>query len=902
MNSRRSIKTLTSVGRIMPHPVSLRVGTTVGPYTVAELLGEGGMGTVFRAHDPRLARDVALKVIRPELAADPERLARFEREARLLGGLTHPNIATVYGFEEVAGERLLVMELVHGATLDQRIREGSLSVDEALRIAAQIAAGVEAAHAQGVIHRDLKPSNIKLTPEGGVKVLDFGLAKALATSGSISHAPTRSSGGTADGLILGTIAYMSPEQARGKDVDTRTDIWSFGCVLFDLLTGKAAFAGDTMSDTIAAILTRDPDWSLLPPATPSSITRLLRRCLVKDVRRRLRDIGDARIEIEDALLQPDAPAATGITTAIGPAPRHPAIGGLAIGVALGVVTGALAAWALLGKSEPGPQKIVQFTLPLTSPQRLAGTDFPAVALSPDDSRVAYIGSQGGQQQIFVRDLAATVATPLAGTDGAIAPFFSPDGMWIAFFAGGKLKKVQVSGGPVREITTAAIGFGGSWGADGTIVFAPDNGSALWRVSADGGEAKPITALDTGKGEFSHRWPELLPDGRRVMFTVSTQGSWDDAEIVVQDIDGGARRTIVHGGTSPHYLADGRVLYARGGALYAVPLDGNGAGQTSTAAAPLAEAIAESLDGAAQASVSRAGSLLYVTATGAPGSRTLVWVDRAGRIQPLAAPPRAYESPRLSPDGAAIAFAIKDHERDEVWTYDVARAALTQFTFGGGMAPAWSPDGRRLAFSSTRDGLPVVFSRATDGSGTDERRGRSTRGEVPTSVAPDGTIACVESTGSTRDIVLLHPGEANAVPFLATAAAETAPAFSPDGRWLAFVSNSSGSNEVYVTAAADASHPLQVSSGGGTEPVWRRDGSELFFRSGDKLMVARVRTRPSLSVDPAAALFEANFATGAASRPGYDVSADGARFLMVREEHDDNPVRELQVFLGWLLRR
>lgn len=882
--------------------MALRPGNRVGHYDVLELLGEGGMGAVFRAHDPRLARDVALKVIRADVATDPDRLARFAREARLLGALTHPNIATVHGLEDAGGERVLVMELVSGPTLDERLRAGPLDVDEALRIGGAIAAGVEAAHEHGIIHRDLKPSNIKLTPDGGVKLLDFGLAKALATEISVSRGPTISSGGTADGLVLGTIAYMSPEQARGKDLDTRTDIWSFGCVLFDMLTGTTAFGGASVSDTIAAILTRDPDWSRLPAHLPPSIARLLRRCLVKDAHTRLRDIGDARIEIEDALAHAADPAVAG--PARTPRARGSLTSAAAIALlAVGAASGAFGAWAWTRRSAVATRPVtVRFALPLPPVQRLAGTDFPAIAMSPVDTHVAYIASQGGHQELFVHDMAAPASegTAIEGTEGAIGPFFSPDGQWIAFFAGGKLRKVAVAGGPVRDIADAPIGFGGSWGPDGTIVFAPDNGSAIWRVSADGGAATPITTLDAAHGEFSHRWPEFLPDGTRILFTVGTEGSWDSATIAVQGIDGGARRTVVKGGSAPHYLADGRVLYARAGALFAVTLDGSATAVRADARqAALVEDVAESLDGAAQVSVTRGGSLLYVARKDAAGARTLAWVDRSGRIQPLAAPRRAYQSPRLSPDGNTIAVSIPTGERDELWTYDVPHAALTQFTFNGGTAATWSADGRRILFSAPKDGTPVVFARALDGSDNDERQGHSARAQVPASIAPDGTIACVEYEGSVRDIVLLNSRNPEPRRFLASSAAESSPAFSPDGGYLAFVSDRSGRNEVYVTSAVDTSRSMQISINGGTEPVWRRDGAEIFFRSGRRMMSAAVRPRPAFTVGAASLLFEGDFDTGTLGRAGYDVSADGARLLMVHTEGNDQPLRQLEVVLGWL---
>ena len=869
--------------------MALGPGMRAGHYEVLDLLGEGGMGAVYRARDTRLMREVAIKVIRRDLTADRELISRFGKEARLLAALSHPNIATIHGFEEAEGERLLVMELVPGATLAERLSTGPVPVDEAIAIALQIAGAIEMAHGRGIIHRDLKPANIKLTPDGIVKVLDFGLAKALVAPAALSLSPTVTSGGTREGMLLGTAAYMSPEQARGKDVDEQTDIWAFGCVLHEMLTGQPAFGAATLSDTIAATLTREPDFSRLPHDVPGAVLRVLRRSLVKETRHRLRDIGDARIELEEAGLGDAVPVPS-------PARRQSNLRSAAVFLA-GALAGAATLWLVDPRAAAPSVQTVRFALPLEATERLAGLDFPAIAISPNDSHVAYVATVGGDQQVFLRDLSQAAAVVLPGTAGAISPFFSPDGRWIAFFAEGKLKKVPVGGGPVQDIANAAIGFGGSWGADNTIVFAPDNGSALWRVSADGGEARPLTTLDKARGEFSHRWPDLAPDGKSALVTVGTKGTWDDAEIVAVSIADGKRRTIVQGGSNPHYLSDGRVLFVRAGSLYAVP---SGGAQATENASLLLEGVAESLDGAAQAALSRTGSLAFVPGSGEAGAHALVWVDRHGQVQPLAAPRRTYESPRLSPDGRTIAVTIGTGDRDEVWTYDVARASLKQLTFNGGSAPAWTADGARLAFSSRREGLPALFVRKLDTSASDERRGRAGRARVPLSIAPDGTIACVEYDTAGRDVVLLKEGDATPHPFLASPANESAAAFSPDGRWLAFVSDRSGRNEVYITPASDPARPMQVSNDGGTEPVWRRgDGQELFFRSDDRMLSAAIHPGSRLAIGKPAVLFDAAFEPGVAGRPGYDVSADGARFLMVHGDEQERPAREVRVILGFV---
>jgi serine/threonine-protein kinase len=873
-------------------------GSVLGAYRISSVIGEGGMGTVYRAHDSRLGRDVAIKVVRPDLALDPDRLARFDREARLLASLNHPHIATVYGFEQAGDIRFLVMELVAGPTLADRLCEGPLPLDEALTVAGQIAAAMEAAHDRGIIHRDLKPSNITLTPSSGAKVLDFGLAKALtgdSAANEIERARTLTSGGTADGVILGTAAFMSPEQARGKPVDKRVDTWAFGCVLFDMLTGRSAFAGDTLSDTIANILTRDPDWGALPEGVPASIRRLLRRCLEKDPGRRLRDMGDARLEIDDALAGrydagTAAPSAAAHRSAHVTRILHP-LGWAALG--------ALAVAALAGllnrpapTARPAP---VRFAVTLPESQRLSSLDFPIVAVSPGGTHIAYVATVGGPPQVFVRSLSELETRPLAGTQGAFGPFFSPDGQWIGFFADGRLKKVPVQGGPVRSIADAPIGFGATWGPDGIIIFAPANASGLWRVPEDGGTPKGLTELNTERGEFSHRWPDLLPDGRALLFTSGTEGSWDDAEVVVQPLDGGERRVLVRGGNSPRFVPGGYLAYARAGSIFVAPIDQTEWRLTGDAV-KVVDGVAHSVDGAAQFSVSRAGTLVYVPEAARNTARSLVWVDRQGAIQPLPAPPRAYASPRLSPDGRVLALVIGG-DRDEIWTYHIARNALAQLTYEGGSAPAWTADGLRIVFGASRGGPADLFWRGLE-AGAEERLNRSARVEVPHSTSPDGKwLAFVEYDASTsRDISLLALGDRRVLPFLATAAHETAPAFSPDGQWIAYVSDSEGRNEVWVASAADPARRTQVSNGGGTEPVWRRDGPELFYRAGDRIMSTVIRPGPAAQA--ARMLFRGTFQTGLDGRPGYDVSADGARFLMITSGEDQGPPRDLHLVLEW----
>ena len=883
--------------------MTLQAGVRLGQYEIVAPLGAGGMGEVYHAKDSKLGRSVALKVVRQPFDADL--LTRFDREARLLASFTHPNIATLYGADEANGVRYLVMELVPGRTLAERLQTGPLDLKEALEIAVQVAAALDCAHDRGIVHRDLKPANVKVTPEGSVKVLDFGLAKMLLSDAS-SQEPgvsfTQTAAGTRQGTILGTTAYMSPEQARGEPVDRRTDIWAFGCLLYELLTGRRAFAGETISDTIAAIIDRDPPWDALPGSTPPGIRRLIRRCLMKDSRRRLRDIGDAWLEIQDALASPSGQL--GVATRLARIRRTAlpwALSALVVGVGLGA-GGTL--WLLRREAAPS-RPVARFLIALPPSTQLAGLDFPALAVSPLGTHIAYVASRGAGSQLFLRSIDTLESTPLAGTEQATGPFFSPDGRWIGFFAGGKLQKVSLTGGAPVVLCPAPIGFGGTWGRD-VIVFAPTNGSALWKVSASGGTPEPVTELDSAKGEFSHRWPELLPDGRTVLFTIGTRGSWDDAELAAQSLETGQRQVLIQGGSDPRYIPTGHLLYVRGGSLMAVAFDAVRL-QVSGQPVPIIANVMQSFDGAAQFAISATGrSLVYVAGSAEGAERSLVWVDRHGVPQPLAAPPRAYDTPRLSPDGRAVIVTIEG-ERDNLWLYDVSAGSLRQLTFeGANSSPLWTPDGTRVTFSSTRTGPANLFWKRIEG-GADERLTTAARLQVPLSWSPDGrTLAFLEhDTVTARDVwTLALDGARTPRPLLHSPANESWAVFSRDGRWLAYVSDESGRSEVYVTPFPGDDRRLQISTDGGTEPVWGPDGRELFYRSGERMMTARViTTGGSRAVSPTV-LFEGAYERGH-SQANFDVDHDGTRFLMVRAIERESLTRELQVVQEWfdeLIRR
>src|SRR6202166_4406438 len=629
--------------------MALASGTRLGSYEVVGPIGAGGMGEVYQAHDTKLGRDVAIKVLPEAFAHDAERLGRFQGEAKMQGQLNHANIATIHGLEHSDGTHYLVMELVPGDTLQERVkRDGAVPVEEALTIAKQIAEALEAAHEKSIIHRDLKPANVKVTPEGKVKVLDFGLAKAFggdAANDDPSNSPTLSAAATMQGVILGTAAYMSPEQARGKVCDKRTDIWAFGCVLYELLTGKQAFHAESTTEILAAVLKEEPDWQALPASTPVKIRELLGRCLQKDLRRRLHDAADARIEIEEALTTPATaePAATvkGIR-ALGRRELVLSIGALLLVAAIA----SLATWILRPSSSPLSKPVSRLTITLPPGQQLAGLELGStVALSPDGTQVAYVARQGGTQQLYLRALDSLEARPMSDTEGAINPFFSPDSQSLGFFASGKLKKISVSGGAALTLANAAYPGGASWGSQGIIAFSPTTGSVLQQVADSGGTPQPLTHLE--KGTMNHRWPEFLPGGKAVLFTDATGAT---NQIAVQPVGTGERRNLVPGGMNPRYALSGHLVYAQGGSLMAMSFDPQRLEVTGTAV-PVVEGVLQStFTGGAQYSFSATGSLVYVSGAAQLAQLRLVWVSRNGEEQPLAAPAHSYLAPRLSPDG------------------------------------------------------------------------------------------------------------------------------------------------------------------------------------------------------------------------------------------------------------
>jgi eukaryotic-like serine/threonine-protein kinase len=846
-------------------------GQVVGCYRLESRLGVGGMGEVYRAHDLRLNRDVALKVLPEAFAADPDRVQRFKREAQLLASLNHPHIAAIYGFEESGATRALVLELVEGPTLADRIAQGPLAFEEALPIARQIAAAIEAAHEYRVIHRDLKPANIKLRPDGTVKVLDFGLAEAFEP-GPVDDA-------SAPGRIGGTAAYMSPEQARGKHVDKRCDVWAFGCVLYEMLTGRRVHE-------------YEPDFAVLPPGTAPSIQRLLHRCLEKDRAKRLPDMGVARLEIDDALTAPVAVASSSNRR------RTAILGAVAL---IAILTAAL----MYLRSQPQESRVpVRASIALAAPLDF-GVQQPAIAISPDGTRLVYRALGGGA--LRTRQLHERQSPTIPGTDGASNPFFSPDGESLGFFVGPALKKVSFAGGAVVTIATVprnvgAQGYrGASWGDNGTIAFAPSTGAGLFVVSDSGGEVKPLTEIDPQANEVAHRWPLFLSGSKAILYTVKSTNlrSLDDAQIVVRSLDTGEQHSVAQGNSAQYVTAD-HLVYARSGALYAVPFDSQRLTVRGAPTKVIDGVVTHPESGAAQVAISRTGTLVYAAGDARTAARALLWVDRAGNSQPATDREAPYWWPRIAPDGRHIAV-VMDGVFSKVWVLDVERGMLTRASQvpGDQDRAAWMPDSTHITFGAdtTGRGANRLFVDTIDGSGSPTQLLDGTDSPSPFGWSPDGrSLLYREIGGATGQDVWLYSAEKRAAtPYLQSAANEWSASFSPDGRWVAYVSDESGRSEIYVRPFAGDGR-TQVSTEGGTAPVWSRDGRELFFAKGDTLFAVAVTLGSSFTGGAARRLFSGPYSFEEVT-VNYDVSADGQRFVVPRSRVDSAP-RQLELVLNW----
>lgn len=865
--------------------MTLAAGVKLGPYEILGALGAGGMGEVYRARDERLGRDVAIKVVPEAVSADPKRLLRLEREARMMASVSHPNVGAIYGIEDSSPTKALVLELVEGPTLEDRMGSGAIPVAEALRIAGQIAEALEAAHEKGVVHRDLKPGNIKVDGEDRVKVLDFGLAKALdpaATSISSSPDTTQSptlSLETRDGMILGTAPYMAPEQARGRSTDRRADIWAFGVVLHEMLTGKRLFAGETVSDILAAVLRNDISFADLPPATPATIRGLLRRCLDRDSRTRLRDIGEARIVIESALAgrESGAPAPPAETLALAGERRRRSA---AVAALVAVAAIAVAAF-LLGRSSrrastaPEIALELQYTLP-RGERAAVGPFAPSFAISPDGTRLVYTVVSATTTRLRQHRMEARDSTEIPGTEGAAYPFFSPDGKWIAFFNSAGLEKVAASGGSPLMVAAGATVFGGAvWADDGSIFFVPQINTPVSRVSSDGGPVRPVTRFEPG--DQNHRWPEALPGGKAILFTVGSGTEWDSAKIVGENLATGERKLLIDGGTRPRYIPGGYLVYARGNSLNAVSFDAQNLRVTGTPV-EVARNVWLDLTGLSHFDVSRTGTLVSISPETAGARVDLSWIDRSGRAEPLNVDPvENFVGGGPSPDGRRAVLRLGN----SIGILDFDRLSLRRLTLSDRTAWAlWSADGTRILFGMEKERSYRIFSKAADDSGTAELLFPSDTVEYPAAVFrdgrrllvlrayPNGENAIVVRSTDPRDrnaetVLVRSRFVSGDVPVSPTSEA----AISPDGRWVAYTSFASGRQEVLVRPSSGEDREWQISANGGGGALWSPSGREIVYGSGTRLMSATVHADGDFSSEVPRVLFDrpdvriADFAPG-----------------------------------------
>jgi len=879
--------------------VMLQRGTHLGPYEIVSALGAGATGEVYRARDPRLGRDVAIKVLAAAIAADPRRRGRLEREARVLAAVNHPAIATVFAIEEWASGHALVMELVEGDTLQDTMAlrtaaEPGLPTHEALSIARQVAAALEAAHAQGIVHRDLKPSNIAVRSDGGVKVLDFGLATMV--DGADQRAGVAATATHAEGRLgpgAGTPAYMSPEQARGLATDTGTDIWAFGCVLFEMCAGRRAFDGPTSSDVIAAVLSREPDWTSLPATTPERVRRVLRRCLEKGAGRRLRHIADARADLEDAAA--DVPA-----KARRPWPWSMVVAGV----------GAVAVVALFAGTRG------RDVAPSTGPTQFVilppeGTDFgtgardrtPSLAISSDGEHLVFVATdRAGRRQLWIRGIRSFTAQPLAGTDGAREPFWSPDGAFVGFFAEGKLKKVAVSEGTVTTLANASSGQGGAWSRDGVILFAPTTQSGLLRVDASGGAAVPVTTVGRPE-EYGHVYPQFLPDDRHFLYLDRAVPARKG--IYVGSLDGAEPRRVLEASEKARFALPDRLLYLRDGRLMSQGFDPRTFHRFGDPVAVADSVGFIATDGRASYDVS-ATRVLVFRANGLLAASQPVMVDRAGHVVETVGEPGDYQTASISPDGSMI--AVEKHDlntsKGDLWLIDRRRGSTSRLTFDGmhNTKALWSPDGRRIVFTGRPDGIRNLHMKEL-GAEHDEPLLAPGPDRVPSDWSSDGLrILYYEGDMPNRDIWYLSLPDRRPIPYLRTDFDERDARLSPDGRWVVYQSDETGRAEVYLRSFPDGGGKHQVSTQGGAAPRWSRDGRELFFISRHSVLSAKVQTEGTIRAEAPVVLFSADLPVIDAfyGAGWFDVSGD--RFFIVPNPLGSHPpAMPLTVMLEWARR-
>jgi Tol biopolymer transport system component len=906
--------------------MQLEPGTSLAHYEVVAPLGAGGMGEVYRARDTKLGRDVAIKILPEEFTRDTERLGRFEREARVLASLHHPNIASIHGIEESGGRKFLVMQLAEGEDLTGRLTRGAIPVDEALPIAREIAAALDVAHERGVIHRDLKPANIRVGGEGHVTILDFGLAKAMDIEegdSDLSNSPTMVRAATHAGVILGTAAYMSPEQARGKKVDKRADIWAFGVVLWEMLTGRRLFLGETVSDTLAAVLTKEADLSALPAETPASIRKLVARCLERDPRRRLRDIGEATIAIDDAI--------AGVGAAGGEAKAVKSSRGASAKIAWTVAAVAVIVLVAALLLRPGEEPVTPVGLSvLTQPVPggvMSSRRGPAIAISPDGRAMVFVarearsGSEGdgpadgaSERMLWLRRTGDLAATPVPGTEGALAPFFSPDSRWIGFFSPRALMKVAVEGGSPLTLceTDGSTARGGTWGRNGVIVFAPDWESGLVKVSEDGGEPQPVTTLDDTANERSHRWPQFLPDGRSVLYMAQIRGrSYGESHIKIVDLESGNVKSIMEGGSFPRYISSGHLAWVKGHTLLVAAFD-LGKMEVAGSPRPAVENVMSSVeneandDGTAQYDFSETGVLVYRTGGDTARNATLALLDGSGKVVARGSRKEQFRELSLSPNGTQVAAVQSE---GDVWIWDSTRDTMSRLTFEGQTySPVWTPDGRSIVYTSLDNGKPTLRVASADGSGEPQDLIEGTTQQVwASSWSPDGRTLIAGRFEKTFDMIAIPMTDGQAgepVVVVGTPAAELSGKISPDGRWLAYTSDESGQMQVFVRSMTGSGGRWQVSEGNGWNPHWIRDGNEIVYRNQETRQYYGVAVDTSTGA-PKFARSRRLFESAEIDPPslgGWDAGPTVDRFaFVIREQEAVEEVSSVVIVTDWFER-
>ncbi len=875
----------------------LSSGARLGPYTITAPIGAGGMGEVYRARDTRLDRDVAIKILPPAFAADGERLARFEREAKTLAALNHPHIAQIYGIEGTA----LVMELVEGEDLSARMARGAMPLDEALLFAGQIADALEAAHERGIVHRDLKPANIRITADGGLKVLDFGLAKAIDESGPAADAqnsPTMSIAGTRAGLILGTAAYMAPEQARGHIVDRRADIWAFGVVLFEMLAGQQAFAGETISDVLASVLKNDINWGALPKDLPLPVMSLLKRCLHPDRKLRLRDIGEARIAIADYLANPV------VTVQPAPVAAWPRLTIVAVAVAIVASAIALGMLAFRGSAvEPAPMRFV-----VTPPAGILAnaTGRPSIAIAPDGWTLVFTGLDKGAARLYIRGRDDFEPRLIAGTEDGGNPVFSPSGGSIAFFTTGQLKVMRLEGTP-RTIAVVNDPRGVSWVDETRLFYTPESIGGLFEIDVNGGAPRQLTTLDEATGERTHRWPHVLPGGRWVLFTVGTTSSpdsYDDSRIDAVDRTTGERRAIFTGATSVQYAPTGHLVFTRGGSLFAVPFDPQALRVSGSPTSVLQEVGGDWTTGAAHVAFSPGGTLAFVPGDHRGGQRQLFWSDLKGQRQPIPLPPALYNDVRLSPDGSRAAVVDGTSGAADIRVYAFARGTFTRLTFTSRSAtPIWSADGRQVYFTSVDPGRPgsQILRTSPDGGREPELLVSLDLRAYLKHVSADGKWAIVHyfSYGGARANIgrLSLTAGAKIEPIVDTPFDEFGAVVSPNERYIAYQSDEGNLPQVYVREIGRSSGRWQVSNDGGEEPMWSSDGRWLYFRIDGRMMRAAVHDGDVLQFGVPSMMFDGVYQMRSDTGVSYDLHPDGTRMIMTTAA-DGGSIGSVRVMTRW----